>query len=451
MSDEDRAVAEEASGEAIEETARGGSPYRLRLVAHDPSAYDWYYNVDREPDAVVHPALPLGARERAGHRPRPAPRMGRGLRRRSTGTSRTRSLAELERRAGRRGLLPRLPPLPRAGPRSGARSGRAPRPFRPHPVADAGLLARAPGDDPPGDPRGPPGERRGQLPHPSLAPELPALLRRHPGRRGRLQSPRRSATEDVSPTCARVRSRSTPTSSTSWPESEAVLEQEAAIEAERPEFLILRVDRTDPSKNVVRGFRAFELYLDAHPRCTGACRCSRCSTRRVRTSPSTPSTSARSSARPGSSTTASSARAGYPLDLQIQDNFPQAVAAYKQFDVLLVNAIFDGMNLVAKEAPLVNERDGVLDPLGERGRARGAGGVGADGQPVRRRRPGRGDPRGAHDGRRRAPTAARGDPRTRARERHRRPGSQGSSRTSTRRRSRLPRRSRRSFGLLLPA
>jgi trehalose 6-phosphate synthase len=36
------------------------------------------------------------------------------------------------------------------------------------------------------------------------------------------------------------------------------------------------------------------------------------------------------------------------------------VAAYKQFDVLLVNATMDGMNLVAKEAPLVNERDGVL-------------------------------------------------------------------------------------------
>jgi trehalose 6-phosphate synthase len=44
----------------------------------------------------------------------------------------------------------------------------------------------------------------------------------------------------------------------------------------------------------------------------------------------------------------------------IEDNFPQAVAAYKQFDVLLVNAIFDGMNLVAKEAPLVNTRDGVV-------------------------------------------------------------------------------------------
>jgi trehalose 6-phosphate synthase len=49
-----------------------------------------------------------------------------------------------------------------------------------------------------------------------------------------------------------------------------------------------------------------------------------------------------------------------PLELRIEDNFLQAVAAYKQFDVLLVNAIFDGLNLVAKEAPLVNTRDGVL-------------------------------------------------------------------------------------------
>jgi trehalose 6-phosphate synthase len=49
-----------------------------------------------------------------------------------------------------------------------------------------------------------------------------------------------------------------------------------------------------------------------------------------------------------------------PLDVRVEDNFAQAVAAYKQFDVLFVNAIFDGMNLVAKEAPLVNTRDGVL-------------------------------------------------------------------------------------------
>jgi trehalose 6-phosphate synthase len=49
-----------------------------------------------------------------------------------------------------------------------------------------------------------------------------------------------------------------------------------------------------------------------------------------------------------------------PLTLLIEDDFAGSIAAYKQFDVLLVNAIFDGLNLVAKEAPLVNERDGVL-------------------------------------------------------------------------------------------
>jgi trehalose 6-phosphate synthase len=49
-----------------------------------------------------------------------------------------------------------------------------------------------------------------------------------------------------------------------------------------------------------------------------------------------------------------------PIELKIEDNFPESVAAYKQYDVLFVNAIFDGLNLVAKEAPLVNARDGVL-------------------------------------------------------------------------------------------
>ena len=49
MTDEDRAVAEEAGGEAVDAVARDGSPYRLRLIAHQPSAYDWYYNVVSNP------------------------------------------------------------------------------------------------------------------------------------------------------------------------------------------------------------------------------------------------------------------------------------------------------------------------------------------------------------------------------------------------------------------
>jgi trehalose 6-phosphate synthase len=48
------------------------------------------------------------------------------------------------------------------------------------------------------------------------------------------------------------------------------------------------------------------------------------------------------------------------LRLRIADDFHQSIAAYKQFDVLLVNAVMDGLNLVAKEAPFVNTRDGVV-------------------------------------------------------------------------------------------
>ena len=49
-----------------------------------------------------------------------------------------------------------------------------------------------------------------------------------------------------------------------------------------------------------------------------------------------------------------------PIDLRIYENFPEAVARYKHFDLLMVNSLFDGMNLVAKEAPAVNTRDGVI-------------------------------------------------------------------------------------------
>jgi trehalose 6-phosphate synthase len=49
-----------------------------------------------------------------------------------------------------------------------------------------------------------------------------------------------------------------------------------------------------------------------------------------------------------------------PIDLRIYDNFEEAVARYKHCDLLIVNSLFDGMNLVAKEAPAVNTRNGVL-------------------------------------------------------------------------------------------
>jgi trehalose 6-phosphate synthase len=143
-------------------------------------------------------------------------------------------------------------------------------------------------------------------------------------------------------------------------QSEAVLAAEQELVARRPEQLILRVDRTDPSKNIVRGFRAFELYLDAHPE------------RHTRVGmlalldPSRqdiPEYSEYLGAiqREARRVNDRFQQEGWtPIELVIEDNFPGAIAAYKQFDVLFVNAIFDGLNLVSKEAPLVNERDGVV-------------------------------------------------------------------------------------------
>jgi trehalose 6-phosphate synthase len=49
-----------------------------------------------------------------------------------------------------------------------------------------------------------------------------------------------------------------------------------------------------------------------------------------------------------------------PIRLEVEENLYKAVAAYKSYDALLVNPIYDGMNLVAKEGVLCNTTDGVL-------------------------------------------------------------------------------------------
>src|SRR5213078_2508162 len=135
---------------------------------------------------------------------------------------------------------------------------------------------------------------------------------------------------------------------------------ERDIVERRPEKLIVRVDRTDPSKNIVRGFRAFELYLEAHPemrRRVGMLALLDPSRQDVPEYAEYVGAVQREARRVNDRF----AENGWiPIDVQIDDDFPRSVAAYKQFDVLLVNATMDGMNLVAKEAPLVNERDGVL-------------------------------------------------------------------------------------------
>jgi trehalose 6-phosphate synthase len=143
-------------------------------------------------------------------------------------------------------------------------------------------------------------------------------------------------------------------------ESEAVLEAERALCEDRAERLVLRVDRTDPSKNVVRGFQAFEAYLEAHPEARGRV------VMLALLDPSRQDIPEYVEYLAAVERTVAEVNDRFadgdwmPIRLEVEDDFPRSVAAYKQFDVLLTNAVYDGLNLVAKEAMLVNRRDGAL-------------------------------------------------------------------------------------------
>ena len=142
--------------------------------------------------------------------------------------------------------------------------------------------------------------------------------------------------------------------------SPPVLEREAELIASRPEKLILRVDRTDPSKNAVRGFRAFGLFLEDHPEWQGRVSMLALLDPSRQSIPEYVEYLAAVERTAGELNSRFGQSGWLPVDLRVADDFHRSVAAYKQYDVLLVNAVYDGLNLVAKEAPLVNARDGVL-------------------------------------------------------------------------------------------
>jgi trehalose 6-phosphate synthase len=124
--------------------------------------------------------------------------------------------------------------------------------------------------------------------------------------------------------------------------------------------LILRVDRTDPSKNIVRGFEAFATMLEDHPELLGRVTFLALLQPSRQDVPEYADYLAEIGA-VAAKINASYVREGHaPIDLRLQDDLLLAVAAYSVCDVLMVNALADGMNLVAKEAVVVNRRDGVL-------------------------------------------------------------------------------------------
>jgi trehalose 6-phosphate synthase len=342
MSDDDRAIAAERGG-SFEETTRDGDTYRLRLVSHDLPAYDLFYNV------VANPALWF-LQHRLPLRP----------------------LGPEFREAWDEGYVPVNEAFAAATLEELDREPEAAVLFHDYHLYLAPSLVR----------QARPGVVSSHFVHipwpepdawEALPPDLTVSI--HEGllandvvgfhtdrwRRAFLECAERFVPAPGRPTRVVAHPIGVdPEEFERLGKDPAVLEREAALVARRPEQLVLRVDRLDPSKNVVRGFEAFALLLERHPELHGEVGFT------ALLAPSRediPEYAAYAVAvqRAAAEVNKRFGREDWtPVELDVADDFPRSLAGYKQFDVLFVNPVFDGLNLVAKEAFLLNERDGVL-------------------------------------------------------------------------------------------
>jgi trehalose 6-phosphate synthase len=143
-------------------------------------------------------------------------------------------------------------------------------------------------------------------------------------------------------------------------DSSLIANYERELLSRRREHLILRVDRADLSKNILRGFTAFDQFLTDYPEFAEKVTFIAHLQPSRQDVPEYQEYLERIEALVAVVNHRHGTTDWMPIDLRIYENFLEAVARYKQYDLLIVNALFDGMNLVAKEAPAVNTRDGVL-------------------------------------------------------------------------------------------
>ncbi len=136
-----------------------------------------------------------------------------------------------------------------------------------------------------------------------------------------------------------------------------------AAEKIRPflnEHTIMRVDRIEPTKNILRGFQAYAMMFDEHPELL----------KKVNflafLVPSRQSVPAYQRYNADVMKIIDEINQEYgtgewqPIHAFCDNDRTRALAAMQYYDVLLVNPIIDGMNLVAKEGPVVNHKNGVL-------------------------------------------------------------------------------------------
>ncbi|MBI2856051.1 MAG: trehalose-6-phosphate synthase [Chloroflexi bacterium] len=142
--------------------------------------------------------------------------------------------------------------------------------------------------------------------------------------------------------------------------SPRALEYERKLRPLLGEKTIIRVDRVEPSKNIVRGFRAFKILLHRSPELIGKVKFlaflvpSRTHIRQYQ----------RYLEEVDALVSEINESFGtgdwQPVTVFYENNYTQAIAAMKLYDVLLANSVIDGMNLVAKEGPVVNTQSGIV-------------------------------------------------------------------------------------------
>jgi trehalose 6-phosphate synthase len=120
--------------------------------------------------------------------------------------------------------------------------------------------------------------------------------------------------------------------------------------------LVLRIDRTELSKNIVRGLEAYRELLRSRPQWRE---------RVVHVAFAYPSRHDLPEYREYTASVQRVARevneefasdGWLPVHLEVRDDYARSLAAFSLADVLLVNPLRDGMNLVAKEGPVLSER-----------------------------------------------------------------------------------------------